>query len=431
MTLLDDLALAHRKVEVRRLGVTLRLALAGHVASKTWLARSADRSLRRALLHLGFMETALWTFGQSGMFNAGGGFYPLYLLPDFHGPYFDEALLRLLVPGRGPFVVNFGVTGVCPCRCTYCYASAGGANAPEVDEALLLEAARSLARTRVPLVMLGGGEPLTRFERVVKLIDILAPNTEVRLLTSGFGMTLARAKQLREAGLSVVAVSLDSDDRRTVNTRRGHDRAFDEATRALECASQAGLTSFVTCVVDEASFRSAAEVARFLAFVRSIDPEIVVNFMPQFAAGRASGGFRHPADYAPVARLIAGAIRSGEQRATVFLGPVEYLMGCVGGGRRQLNIDIHGNLTACISAAGFGNLRDEPFDAIYARFVDGDARLKRGFFCASIAEQAGSRTLDPDASNRALSTFHEAHEDTHLQRLIDRAGGLLTWLAKA
>lgn len=427
------LAGALRRLEVPRAGPGARLVLTGHLAARAFGDRSFRQRFRRTLLRIGFFEAALRTFGRGGMFSAGQAFYPLFLLPDFHGPHFDEALRRLLLPGRGPFAAHLAVTGACPSRCTYCYAAAGGPDAPDLGDARLFAVARALADRGVPLISLGGGEPLARYERLVRLVEILAGAAEVRVATSGVGLTPARASCLKRAGLTALAVSLDSDDPAKVNASRGYARAFEAAVQALRSSADAGLITLVTSVVDRSGFRSPADVDRFLRFLRELHPSLVVNFLPKFATGRASlDGFSSPEEYAPIARTIARAIQDGGHRATVFLDPLEHLMGCVGAGRRQLNVDARGNVTACISGASFGNLIDEPFEQVYDRFRAGGARLKRGFFCASIQDRAGGATvLAPDDSSRAIAEFYSSHPDTVFQRALDAFGAQIADLVDA
>jgi MoaA/NifB/PqqE/SkfB family radical SAM enzyme len=429
--LLDRFAGELRQLPVPAKLPGARLALAGHVAANAWAHRARPHGLRRALAQAAFMEVALRTFGRWGMFGDGESFYPLSLMPDFHGSHFDEALRRLLSPERGPFVVHLAVTGSCPCRCAYCYADAGGPDPPDLGDEPLVAAARALAESGVPLVILSGGEPLTRLDRALRLIEILAPHSEVRLATSGIGLTPQRAARLHRAGLTALAVSLDSADPRRVDADRGYPGAFDAAVAALRCAAGAGLHTFVTSVVGREAFRSPVEVDRFLGFVRAQHPGLVVNFIPRFAAGRAGAdGFCSPSEYAPVARRIARVIRRGGYRATVFLDPFELVVGCVGGGLRQLHVDVRGNLTACISGATFGNLADAPLDVLLRRTGAAGARLKRGFLCATTAARTrGGRVLDPDDSRRALTAFYAAHEDTVFQQLIDRVGPAFAWLA--
>ncbi|MBI4952013.1 MAG: radical SAM protein [Myxococcales bacterium] len=405
--------------------------LLARVAAKAWHDRANGHGVRRALLELAFIETARATFGSGGMFTEGASFYPLPLLPDFHGPHFHEAVRRLVLPSAGPFVVHLAITGACPSRGHYCHASAGGPEPPDLGDERLVAIARALVAEAVPLVILAGGEPMARFERLVRLVEVLAVGSEVRVTTSGVGVTAERALCLQRAGLKVMAVSLDGDDRRRVDATRGLDGAFAAAVAALGHAAAAGLITFVTTVVARDAFGSSGEVDRFLAFVRSVHPTAVVNFVPQFATGRGTAtGFRSPAEYRPVARRIAASIRRGGHRATVFRAPLELAVGCVGGGLRQIHIDTRGNVAACVSGATFGNLEDEPLGAIAARMRALRPRLKRGFLCATVAARASARVLDPEASKQALAAFYATHEDTLFQRLLDVAEPVVDWLVR-
>ena len=104
-------------------------------------------------------------------------------------------------------------------------------------------------------------------------------------------------------------------------------------------------------------------------------------------------------------------------------------MGCVGGGRRQLNIDPAGNVMTCVSGAAFGNVLDEPLPELIRRWSSADARLKQGFFCAQLgARTDGGRVLDATATERALADFYAGNPDTLFQRLLDGAGPQLRWL---
>lgn len=167
------------------------------------------------------------------------------------------------------------------------------------------------------------------------------------------------------------------------------------------------------------------------SFVRSIHPELVVSFLPKFAAGRAvaDGGFHSPREYEPVARRIARAIARGGYRATAVFGEQQdRWMGCVGAGARQLNVDALGNVRACISCAAFGNLLDEPLEVVYERFCAAGARLKRGYFCAEASDPGG---VDARGPARALETYLGSQDDPDFQRVLDVAGGAVAWLAES
>jgi MoaA/NifB/PqqE/SkfB family radical SAM enzyme len=411
-----------------------RLAAATHVTAKAWRGRGegAGGAARRALVHAALIEGVRLLFGWGGAASHGAAYYPTTFLPDLHSPHFDRALRCLVDPTRGPFIVHLALTGACPWTCRYCYAGAGGKGAPDLGDVALARVARALAAERVPIVLLGGGEPLKRFDRAVRAIEVLADASEVRLATSGAGLTAARASELRRAGLRALAVSLDSDDRARVDATRGPG-AFDAAARALGIAANTGLLTLVTSIVGAGDFATPRDAERFLAWVRERHPGAIVNFIPEFGTGRAGArGFATPAAYAPTARRLARAIRRGDHRASAFYTPgMDAFVGCVGAGLRQAVIDIEGNLSACVSGASFGNLLEEPFDVVWRRMLTAPARLTRGFFCAEVAAELGARrTLSPEETLRALRGFHATHDDAWFESLLHHAGPALGWLLR-
>jgi hypothetical protein len=84
-----------------------------------------------------------------------------------------------------------------------------------------------------------------------------------------------------------------------------------------------------------------------------------------------------------------------------------------------------------VSGASFGNLLDEPFDAVWQRMLTAPARLTRGFFCAEVAAELGARrTLSPEESLRALRRFHATHDDAWFESVLRQAGPALAWLLR-
>jgi MoaA/NifB/PqqE/SkfB family radical SAM enzyme len=417
------------------MSVVGRVGAAWQVAANAWRAPRADGALRRSLAHAAIVTGIGQLFGPGGSVSLGDAYYPTTFLPDLNGPHWNRALQRLVDPTQGPFVVHLALTGACPWSCRYCHAGAGGAGAKDLGSQAVEGLARALAAERVPIVILGGGEPLGRFERALQAVGLLAGASEVRLATSGAGLTASRAAELRRAGLQVLAVSLDSDDRARVDATRGRG-AFDAAARALGIAAEVGLLTLVTSVVGRDSFVTGGDAERFLGWVRTRHPGAVVNFLPEFATGRGrTGGFRTAAEYALTARRLTRAIRRGGHRATAFYAPgMDALVGCVGAGKRQAVIDVDGNLTACVSGASFGNLLHEPFAVVWRRMLDAPARLSRGFFCAEVSTEleklavagAAPRVLSPDETARALARFHGTHADAWLEHV--RAP--LAWLLR-
>lgn len=403
--------------------------LAGRVVDRVVVEpRKPLDLIRRAVVDAFFLETTLREFGANSMVRSRHGFFPHIFMPDFHGPHFDEALQRAALPGRGPGIVYFSVTGDCPCNCAYCFAGAGGGVRRDIGDEPVLEVARKLAELRVPLVNLSGGEPLTHFDRVVKAVRILDRGSEVRMFTGGFGLTAARLRKLRDAGLTGVFVSLDTDDAKAFDRDRGRPGAFAAATAALRLCADEGMLTFINCVVGRDRFHTTEEIVRFLRFVESVHPEVVVNFLPQLSTGRGAEaeGFREPSECHEVAERIVETGAAIGRPVSMLFGRVDTLLGCPGAGGKLLNVDIDGNVTVCVARASLGNLLEEPFERIYERYVRRCDRLKVGFFCCEVSEINEGELLEPAASHRALNDFFARNRNSDVQRSFDRFG----WLAE-
>jgi len=361
------------------------------------------------------------------------GFFPHIFLPDYHGPHFDEALQRLVFPKRGPNILYFSLTGACPCRCDYCFADAGGEDSPDLGDERVLRVAEEVAAQRIPLVNISGGEPLSRYRRLVDTVRVVSRGSEVRMFTTGIGLTDDRLAELADAGLRGVFVSLDGPNRDVFDRLRKKSGAFDAAVAALERCARADMLTFINCVVGASRFPRARDVADFLRFVEGIDSRIVVNFLPQLSTGRGASAdsFADPEDCKVVAeRITSTAGRMGRPFAMLF-GDVDHFLGCPGAGGKLLNVDIEGNVTVCISRASLGNLLEESFTDIYGRFVESCHRLKVGFFCCEVSREHDEALLDPAATERALRSFYARTPDSELQRTLDRLDWLLSRLVPA
>ncbi len=399
---------------------------------EVWQGRPVEAA-RSLLAEAIFLEIAHRQFGPNSMIRSRHGFFPHIFLPDYHGPCFDEAIRRLVLPGRGPNILYFSLTGVCPCHCEYCFAGAGGGARDDIGDETALRVAAEVAALRVPLVNISGGEPLARFERLLSVVRILSAGCEVRVFTTGIGLTAERLDALREAGLKGVFVSLDGDDAEAFDRARGHRGAFAAATEALRRCAAAGMLTFVNCVVDRRRFRNEIDISRFLEFVEQIDSRIVVNFLPQLATGRGADAdsFRSPEDCDAVAARVVETAKRMRRPVSMLFGAVDRFIGCPGAGGKLMNIDIAGNVTICISRAALGNVLEEPFEAIHARFLQHCRRLKVGFFCCAVSERSGDGVIDAAASRVALADFYAASPDAAWQRIVDRWGDLITRLLPA
>jgi pyrroloquinoline quinone biosynthesis protein E len=420
-----------------RSGVVARAVLASHIARRAWRGirggEGATDAARRALGDAVLLEITARNFGVGSMIRGRHGLFPHIFMPEYHGPHFAEAVRRAVLPSRGPNIVYFSLTGACPCHCEYCFAGAGGEKSPDLGEAVVLRVAKAIAAEQIPLVNVSGGEPLSRYPRLVKAVRSLSAGSEVRMFTTGIGLTEKRLAQLQDAGLKGLFVSLDGEDPAAFDKARGKRGAFDAAVAALRLAASRNALTFVNSVVNRKAFPTDRDVERFLRFVESIDPRVVVNFLPQLATGRGADAdsFASPEDCEPVAERIVAVGRRLGRPITMLFGRVDHFMGCVGAGGKLLNIDIAGNVTVCISKASLGNVLDEPFADIYQRFLTRCGRLKVGFFCCKVGEVGDGPVLGEAESGSALREFYREKPDAIWQEVLDRYGWLLARLYPA
>jgi radical SAM protein with 4Fe4S-binding SPASM domain len=135
-----------------------------------------------------------------------------------------------------PHVVAWNLTRRCNLECAHCYISAGPGQtaAGELDTAACRRIVdQLLAVNPAPMIILSGGEPLLREDLGAIAAYAAERGATVVVGTNGTLLTGERVTELLAAGVSGVAVSVDSlrpayHDR----FRRGHD-AFADTTAAL------------------------------------------------------------------------------------------------------------------------------------------------------------------------------------------------------
>ncbi|SEQ36560.1 TIGR04053 family radical SAM/SPASM domain-containing protein [Natrinema salaciae] len=151
-----------------------------------------------------------------------------------------------------PFVLIWELTQACGLACDHCRADAQPRRHPDelstAEGKALLEDAAKFGDGQ--LVVLSGGDPLVR-DDVAELIahgDDLG--LRMTITPSGTGsLTAARIREMADAGLKRMAVSLDGGSPTAHDTFRGEAGSFDETIRAVEDARAAGLPVQVNTTV--------------------------------------------------------------------------------------------------------------------------------------------------------------------------------------
>ena len=147
---------------------------------------------------------------------------------------------------RVPRTCFFEITRACNLRCLHCWHGDEAGGSAELDAAEALDAADQLAAAGCLQVRLTGGEPLLREDWPAIARRFAARGVEVVVITNGTLVDDGAVAELKAAGVSRVAVSIDGerevhDEIRVPAGRTSRTSRFDAAVRAVERLSRAGI----------------------------------------------------------------------------------------------------------------------------------------------------------------------------------------------
>jgi radical SAM protein len=172
---------------------------------------------------------------------------------------------------RAPFLVIWEVTRACALACVHCRANAIHRRDPReltTQEGFRLVDQVRAFEGRPPLFVLTGGDPMRRPD-LAELVRYAADaGLTVALTPSGTAAaTPARLKELKDAGLSRIAVSLDGPDPSTHDAFRGVRGSYAWTMRIIEATIALGLPLQINSTISRITLPTveamAARVAEF------------------------------------------------------------------------------------------------------------------------------------------------------------------------
>jgi radical SAM protein with 4Fe4S-binding SPASM domain len=186
-----------------------------------------------------------------------------------------------------PHVVAWNLTRRCNLECAHCYISAGPSESAtdELTTEECLRIAREILELNpAPMFILSGGEPLLRPDLTVIASYAAARGATVVVGTNGTLLTDERIAALQQAGVTGVAVSVDSLDSRRHDRFRHGSGAFEATAAAIARLRTHGLDFIVQTTVHKGN---RAELARLVEWAAE---QGAVSFNCYFlvATGRGS-----------------------------------------------------------------------------------------------------------------------------------------------
>jgi radical SAM protein with 4Fe4S-binding SPASM domain len=157
-----------------------------------------------------------------------------------------------------PIFAVWELTMKCDQPCQHCGSRAGAARASELSTAEILAVAASLADLGCREIGLIGGEAYLRPD-LDEIIGYLAGRgLRVGMQTGGRALTAARARRLREAGLTALGVSVDGPAP-VHDLLRGNAGSHEAALRALDAGREGGLVISSNTQVNRLNYRLLRE----------------------------------------------------------------------------------------------------------------------------------------------------------------------------
>ena len=187
----------------------------------------------------------------------------------------NRALRRLIV----------AITKRCPLACAHCSEAATLYQKDVLSLTDYYDKIDPFVDQGVGQLVFSGGEPLSRFDELISLLERYQNRCDQWVYTSGYGLTLERAKRLKASGLNGVAISLDHYDPNEHNAFRGNANSFEWVEQSVSHCLEVGiLVALNVCptraLVDEHGVERIIEWAKNkgVPIVNILEPRAVGNY---------------------------------------------------------------------------------------------------------------------------------------------------------
>ena len=244
----------------------------------------------------------------------------------------------------------FSITSRCQLKCDHCYEWNNLASNETLSLQELTKILNKFQTYGISNIQLSGGEPLNRFNDLIELIRSAKPGSDFWILTSGYELTLEKAKELKKAGLTGVVISLDHWKEELHNRFRKNDNSFKWVMEAARHALEVDLVvAFSLCAMKD--FVTEENLERYLrlakdsgaGFIRILEPREVGHF----------AGKKIELEKKQIEILKRFYLKSNsdpgykEMPLVMYPGYHQRIYGCFGAGNRYLYVDSMGDLHAC------------------------------------------------------------------------------------
>ncbi|GAB3224640.1 hypothetical protein GCM10027346_05020 [Hymenobacter seoulensis] len=340
----------------KRTLIRLQLGLATLATLRRYL--TSPGKLRRVLLQLRELRQQYYgPLQRRKVAQVAGRSYREFQVPGWpsaaYSTYLDTTLHRL-VPFRPDAhrlqMVFLAITKKCPLACEHCFEWDALNQRETLSLSDLHAMVAAFQERQVTQIFFSGGEPMLRIHDLLAVLRAAKSGTDFWVFTSGFHVTQQNARQLRQAGLTGLSISLDHHEAAQHNAFRGSADAYLAAIQAVVHAQEAGLVVCLTVCATRA-FTTEANLMAYARLARQLGVSFIHVLEPQ-EAGHYAG--QDVALSAAQLQLLEAFYLKLNQNDEYLNWPIVHhygyhqrRMGCSGSADRFAYVDTDGDLHAC------------------------------------------------------------------------------------
>lgn len=293
--------------------------------------------------------------GEFKAVRSGGKYYWSVNLPGWPSANFSETIINEVrkaisgSPGKMQTII-FGITNKCPLNCIHCYEWDNISNTDTLSLQELKRITDMITGSGINHIHFGGGEPMSRFDDMIALMDYSGNRCEYWLNTCGAGLTSDKARLMKARGMTGAIISLDDWNEDRHNRFRDNPRSYKWALEAARNCNDAGMIVCLSlCPVRQ--IVNFDDLDKYLTLAKDSGVSFIRIMEPR-DAGRFSGSSEllTEEEFAVIDGYMTSRNNDPSFRGfPIIQFPAHHARksGCTGSGIRYLYIDPNGNYHSC------------------------------------------------------------------------------------
>ena len=275
-----------------------------------------------------------------------------------------------------PIAMLAELTHRCPLSCPYCSNPIElSRKDAELSTDDWTDVFQQAAKLGVLQLHLSGGEPASRRDLIDLVVAARDAGLYTNLITSGIGLTEKRLKELDEAGLDHVQLSLQGTDAQMADHIGGYKGGFDRKMKVAEWIGQVGFPLTLNAVMHRQNMHQLPAAIQMAVDMGARRIEVATVQFHGWAVKNRSGMMPTFEQAKEANRIVEEARERLKGTLVIDYVPADYHADfpkpCMGGwGSTGLNVTPEGKVLPChaaetIASLEFDNVRDKSLAEIW------------------------------------------------------------------